>query len=153
VSDVDELLWLGADEVVPEEFETFLEIFDLVLLQYQIPKAQILQKQAELRKEGYAKLRREKISQDPPTIGLPEELHLERYRISEDSTHMGKSLSEIALPAKTGALIVSIMRGGENRISPTGSFRLEVGDILFLAGSRDELGRARNCLEGNEAAE
>ena len=56
--EIDDLLALGADEVVPEEFETSIEIFSLVLRHYRMP-AWLIAKQAErIRKEGYALLRR-----------------------------------------------------------------------------------------------
>ncbi|MEK6684633.1 MAG: cation:proton antiporter [Nitrospirota bacterium] len=58
VKEVDDLLRLGANEVVPEEFETSLEIFDRVLRQYDVPQQQIAEKQEEIRREGYALLRR-----------------------------------------------------------------------------------------------
>ncbi|HEY5593733.1 MAG TPA: cation:proton antiporter [Nitrospiria bacterium] len=58
VKEVDDLLRLGANEVVPEEFETSLEIFDLVLRQYDVPQRDIAKKQEEIRREGYALLRR-----------------------------------------------------------------------------------------------
>ena len=38
VSEVDELEALGADEVVPEEFETALSLFDRVLGIYDMPR-------------------------------------------------------------------------------------------------------------------
>src|SRR3970282_272060 len=36
-AEVDELLKIGADQVIPEEFETSVEIFSRVLLQYHVP--------------------------------------------------------------------------------------------------------------------
>ncbi len=38
ISEVDDLLKLGADEVIPEEFETSIEIFSRLLTKYQTPK-------------------------------------------------------------------------------------------------------------------
>lgn len=57
--EIDELRALGADQVVPEEFETSIEIFTLVLLHYHIPPSVVADKAERIREEGYALLRRE----------------------------------------------------------------------------------------------
>ena len=56
--EIDDLLDLGADQVVPEEFETSIEIFCLVLHDYRVPAGIIAEKADRIRKEGYAVLRR-----------------------------------------------------------------------------------------------
>jgi CPA2 family monovalent cation:H+ antiporter-2 len=57
MSEVGELFDLGASEVIPEEFETSVEIFSRVLKQYGVSSASIDQEVEEVRKEGYAILR------------------------------------------------------------------------------------------------
>ncbi|HEY9431275.1 MAG TPA: cation:proton antiporter [Blastocatellia bacterium] len=57
MSEVGELFDLGASEVIPEEFETSVEIFSRVLKQYGVSSASIDQEIEEVRKEGYAILR------------------------------------------------------------------------------------------------
>jgi CPA2 family monovalent cation:H+ antiporter-2 len=56
--EIDDLLSLGADQVVPEEFETSIEIFSLVLQHYRMPPRLVSEKAERIRKEGYALLRR-----------------------------------------------------------------------------------------------
>ena len=58
--EIDDLLASGADEVVPEEFETSIEIFCLVLQEYRVPAGIIAEKAERIRKQGYALLRRSK---------------------------------------------------------------------------------------------
>jgi CPA2 family monovalent cation:H+ antiporter-2 len=57
MSEVGELFDLGASEVIPEEFETSVEIFSRVLKQYGVSNQSIEQEVEEVRKEGYAMLR------------------------------------------------------------------------------------------------
>ena len=57
MSEVGELFALGASEVIPEEFETSVEIFSRVLRQYGVSRQSIDQEVEEVRKEGYAMLR------------------------------------------------------------------------------------------------
>ncbi len=57
VSEVDELKTLGADEVIPEEFETALSIFDRVLDIYGVPEETVIERVNRLRLENYGFLR------------------------------------------------------------------------------------------------
>jgi CPA2 family monovalent cation:H+ antiporter-2 len=52
-SEVDDLLQLGADEVIPEEFETSVEIFSRVLNKYQVPRNEIYNFIDMIREDGY----------------------------------------------------------------------------------------------------
>ena len=57
LSEVDELQALGADEVIPAEFETALALFDRVLGIYDVPEATIDGLLAKMRLENYGVLR------------------------------------------------------------------------------------------------
>lgn len=52
-ADVDQLLSLGANEVICEEFEASIEVFTRVLEQYNIDPAEILQRAANVREKTY----------------------------------------------------------------------------------------------------
>ncbi|TAL08676.1 MAG: sodium:proton exchanger [Nitrospirae bacterium] len=56
--EIDDLRKTGADQVVPEEFETSIEIFSRVLQHYRMPSRVIAEKAERIRKEGYALLRK-----------------------------------------------------------------------------------------------
>ena len=56
--EIDDLRETGADQVVPEEFETSIEIFSRVLQHYRMPSRVIAEKAERIRKEGYALLRK-----------------------------------------------------------------------------------------------
>jgi len=149
VKEVDDLLRLGANEVVPEEFETSLEIFDLVLRQYDIPQRQIARKQEAFRREGYALLRRVEAGRPMTSKGLPVEVDVEHYSLVTDTSLVGKSLADLGLPSKTKVLVAAVIRGGQTHPSPAGSFRLEAGDTLVLTGSPTEIEAAIRYLENN----
>ena len=46
VTDVDDLIGLGANAVIPEEFETSVEIFSRVLAEYHVPDHVIRQQES-----------------------------------------------------------------------------------------------------------
>ncbi|MGE5246757.1 MAG: cation:proton antiporter, partial [Verrucomicrobiota bacterium] len=57
VSDVDDLVALGANAVIPEEFETSVEIFSRVLREYHVPD-HVVQQQEEIIRSGTYRLLR-----------------------------------------------------------------------------------------------
>ena len=59
--ELEELHQLGVDDVVPEEFETSIEIFALVLRTYNMPQDLIVRKAEQVRREGYELLRRSEL--------------------------------------------------------------------------------------------
>ncbi|HLM00773.1 MAG TPA: cation:proton antiporter, partial [Pyrinomonadaceae bacterium] len=56
-SEITELLELGANEVIPEEFETSIEIFSRVLLRYGVDRHTIENQIERVRRQGYEMLR------------------------------------------------------------------------------------------------
>lgn len=147
MTEVDELLRLGANEVVPEEFETSLEIFALVLQQYQVPKRQIARKQQEIRREGYAALRGKEAEAYISPRELPVEVEVEYHPIRDHSPFIGKTLADLQLPTETGVLVAAVIRRGETYPTPSGVFELKKGDALVLTGTHKEIEEAVRFLE------
>jgi CPA2 family monovalent cation:H+ antiporter-2 len=54
------LYTLGADEVIPEEFETSVEIFTRVFMKYLVPNDEINKFISEVRSDSYEMLRKPK---------------------------------------------------------------------------------------------
>ena len=57
VAEIPRLTRLGANEVIPEEFETSVEIFARVLQEYHVPRNVITLQVELVRREGYSMLR------------------------------------------------------------------------------------------------
>lgn len=112
-NEVDHLISLGANEVIPEEFETSIEIFSRVLHYYHTPRNVITEHIETIRKDCYSVLR----SVELPRKGLAEryellkEIETETYMIKDTSRVAGKSLKELNLRVETGATIIAIQRG------------------------------------------
>ncbi|MBU2651283.1 MAG: cation:proton antiporter [Bacteroidetes bacterium] len=64
IEDVETLFKLGANEVIPEEFETSVEIFTRVLTRYLVPHDKIEKLVAEIRSDGYEMFRKLSIYED-----------------------------------------------------------------------------------------
>lgn len=150
--ELEELHQLGADDVVPEEFETSIEIFALVLRTYNMPQDFVMRKAEQVRREGYALLRRSELPELAHHLrgGTLADVEVETCRIEEHSPAVGKTLLQLALRPRTGASIIALTRGGVTESNPSEKTKLLVGDIVVLLGSRDEIQRAMGFILASE---
>ena len=135
--EIDDLYALGADAVIPEEFETSIEIFSRALEEYHVPKNVIDAQTKLLRSERYGFLREsagvrpsmEKIA-DLLTAGTAE-----TFYIGRGCGAAGRTLKELDLRAATGATVIAVVRGEDSFAGPAADFRIEVGDTLVCVAS------------------
>ena len=148
LKELEELRQLGANEIVPEEFETSIEISTLVLQTYNMPKQMIMEKAEKIRREGYALLRRGELPEMAHHLraGTLVDVEVETCRIDDDSPALGKSLEELAIRQRTGASVVALMRAGVTQSNPPNKSILEVGDVLALLGTKDHIRKATGLL-------
>jgi len=148
ISEIDELKKFNADEVIPEEFETSLQIFNKVLVKYHIPLNVIMKQVSILRGESYQFLRKEKEEKHP--LDHIEEILAEGlteiFYVDKGNIIVGKSLKEIDLRAKVDVTIIAIVRAGNTITNPSGSIRLAASDRLVLTGNHAAVDRAISLL-------
>jgi len=148
VSEIDELYKLGADQVIPEEFETSVEIFTRTLGEYHIPRNLIDAQIKIIRSETYGMLRG--VSKTQRSLDKISEFlaagTAETFYVAAGSMAAGKNLNELDLRKKTGATIIAIVRGERTFASPTPDFRIQEGDILVLVANHRDMDRAFQFL-------
>lgn len=148
ISEVDELVKLGANEVIPEEFETSVEIFSRVLHNYQVPENIIADYIGSVRKGSYSVLRTVEL---PPKhlserYNFLKDIETETYLIKEDSRVSGHSIKELHLRAETGVTVIAVQRGEEIHQNPSPDLELKSGDVLLLIGRKKDINHAREYL-------
>lgn len=141
VSELEELYELGADEVIPAEFETSIEIFSRVLSRYLIPKEEIQKNVERVRKDGYEMIR--DIYHRPRSLDdLGHHLtniELETFRVMGGSIADGKTLAELNLRKQWGFTVLAIQRRNDVLNNPDGEDKLLEDDIVVLMGNRERL--------------
>lgn len=149
IVEVEELKKLGADEVIPEEYETSIEIFSRVLNHYNVPRNQIEDYVTAIRADNYSILRVPEIPKKSPKekVDILKDIETEIYLIKMGAAVIGRSIKELNLRKKTGATIIAIKRDKEIIQNPSPSTELREGDILWLIGSRQEINNARDYLQ------
>jgi CPA2 family monovalent cation:H+ antiporter-2 len=153
VLEVEDLKKMGANEVIPEEIETSVEIFSRVLFYYNMPRNVVNEYIENIRSDSYKMLRSLKL----PRKHLAEReeflkgLGNETYLITKDSWVDNHSLEKIDLRAQTGATIIAIQRKDKIHHNPSPSFVLKTGDIVLLVGERENIDRAIEYIESRES--
>ncbi len=149
---VEELKTAGADEVIPEEFETSIEIFSRVLRDYRIPN-NIIEQQVELiRLEGYSMFRGLSLNTESLkkfSTYLTATL-TESYLVLENSWAREKMLGDMNVTERTGAVVIAVVRKNKPHPNPGVEFAVLSGDILVLFGSHMQLDRAITYLESGQ---
>ena len=147
-AEVDELLHLGADQVIAEEFESSIEIFSRVLHQYHIPGNIIANQVSLVRFDGYKMLRG--LSLDQEKIGKIAALFaaatVDNVQVLPEHPALGRTLRALDLRNTTGASVIAIVRGGEALTNPAPDLALQSEDIIVLLGSHQALDRAVSLL-------
>ena len=148
VAEIDHLYRLGANQVIPEEFETSVEIFARVLQEYHIPRNVISLQVDLIRKEHYGTLRGIRLqgkqldALSQFLVGTTSDI----FSIVEASPAIGKSLEEINLPLRSGVSVIAVVRDGKSYPNVGNDFKLAVGDMLVLLGGHKALDDAAQIL-------
>ena len=135
---------LGAAEVIPEEFETSVEIFTRVLTKYLMPRDEIERLVAEVRADGYEMFR--SLATVSPSFSdlklhLPD-VDISTFRISQDSPLIGKTLAQIELRRRCGVSVVAIQRDSQILSNPGADTLLQSNDLLFVLGPSEQTSEA-----------
>jgi len=142
---------LGASEVIPEEFETSIEIFTRVLTKYLIPRDEIERIVAEMRADGYEMFR--SIPKTSVSISdLKLQLHdidISTFRIAQGSPLIGKTLAQIELRRRYGVSVLVIRRESQMLLNPGADTVLHSNDVLFILGSPKKISEAINTFSSS----
>ena len=141
MGEVSRLINLGADEVIPEEYETAVEIFTRILYTYLIPSDEIERLVGEIRSKGYQMLR----SVNMPSYTFEDlkvlvpDIEIRTIRITDKSPYSGKMLKETMIRSMYHVSIVAIRRGMEMHVNPGGVELITEGDLVMVLGKPEDI--------------
>jgi len=148
VKEMKHLYELGANEVIPEEFETSVEIFTRVLGKYLIPRDEIEKFTTEVRADGYEMLRslsNEQTSLSALKFHIPD-IEISALRVHPGSSLVGKSLTQIELRMKYGVTLLAIRRNSKILTDIGGETRFCADDILVILSQSHKITAIKNLL-------
>ncbi len=150
VADVDDLIALGANAVIPEEFETSVEIFSRVLAEYHVPDHVIGQQEEILRSDTYRILRdRGPVRGEDILAGFEEFLRrkvIEIFYVSPSSGWEGKTVRDLPVGDETGIILLAILRGDRAITRPNQGEPLVAEDKIVLFGGHAPLADALSVM-------
>jgi CPA2 family monovalent cation:H+ antiporter-2 len=152
---MDDLRRLGATEVIPEEFETSVEIFARVLRRLRVPR-NVIQLQVDLiRRQGYSMLRglelpRQTLDQLGQILAATT---TESFMVPKNSPATHRSIRELQLRKMTGVTIIAVVHDGKTLTNPSPDAVIEAGDILVMVGSHAQLDQAMEQLGAGAGGE
>ncbi len=139
---------LGANEVIPEEYETSVEIFSRVLERYQVPREKIEGYIEEVRADGYEMFR--SLSKEPycdvNLHSLGDEICT--ARVYRGSRAAGKTPAEMGIEDH-GVALLAVHRGMETMSNPSRDMRLEVDDMVVMLGPPDKIDAIRSLFHSS----
>jgi CPA2 family monovalent cation:H+ antiporter-2 len=150
---MEPLFKLGVNEVIPEEFETSVEILSRVLKRFLIPQDVIESCIADVRRDGYEMLRTvsKRHSHAVGIAGFLSGAEIGSFRVHKGAPVEGETLRGGMLRAKSGATAVAIKRGEETTANPDPVWQLRQDDIVLLLGTPEQLRAAARLFEPSSA--
>lgn len=146
--EVPPMFALGANDVVPDEFGSSLEIFTRVLEKCSTPQDLVLKLVSELRAEGYEALHWQSREAAPPQkhqLDL-KEAHIETFHVMDNSMFVGKTIADSQLRKSYGLTILQIKRHDETLTSIEANTLIEAADALVVLGAPEQLKKAHSLF-------
>jgi CPA2 family monovalent cation:H+ antiporter-2 len=150
LSEIEPLVELGASDVIPEEFETSVEIFTRVMMRYLVPRSDIERFTSEVRAEGYEMLRSSEVRGES-FCELNQRfpgMDVSALTVEAGSILDGRTLLEADLRKTHGLTVVAVGRGEEVMANPDGSLRMEAGDVAYVFGPHADVAAKAGLFTG-----
>ncbi|MFV8281309.1 cation:proton antiporter [Christiangramia marina] len=137
VKEMEEVLRLGADEVIPEEFETSIEIFTRVLKKYLVPFDEIQEFINQIRSSDYEMLTSMKKRPHSPALqhlNIPNR-EIVTLKVNRDNRQIvGKSIEDSGIGKNFQVTLLAIQRDRRYLTEISPKTIIEQGDLLYLFG-------------------
>ncbi len=142
VTDIDQLYNLGASQVIPEEFETSIELFERVLRKRLIPETDIRSVITKIRDDNYGIfLEREEYANLALTKELPN-IEIFPLEVDDGCSIIGKSIIDVEFRQTFQVTLVAIMRNHELIEHPEPEIIFQKGDIIYIMGKPEQINNA-----------
>lgn len=148
VKEIPELVALGADDVIPEEFETSIEIFSRTLHNFLVPEDDIEYFIEMTRSDNYSLFQSKKVVPRAfRPINFPD-FNISFLKVKTDNgAIIGKSLSELDLRNRFGINILGISRKDELISNVRPDEKILKRDTLYVIGNKLSIDKFRKFVE------
>jgi CPA2 family monovalent cation:H+ antiporter-2 len=134
VSNIKDFYQMGADQVIPEEFETAIDLFELILKKLLLPKDEIEDAISRIRDDNYGVFREIDETNSVTLTDMIPDVEIVALKAGNYQLFSGNSLKEINLRKQYGLTVVAVKRSGEILENPGAGFIFEPDDIVYILG-------------------
>ncbi len=148
VKEISELTALGADDVIPEEFETSIEIFSRTLHDFLVPEDDIEYFVEMIRSDNYSLFQNKKgIPRTFRPTSFPD-FKISCLKVKTDNGGIvGKSIDELDIRNKFGINILGIMRDNELISNVRPDEKILKHDVLYVMGNQPSIDKFRKSID------
>jgi len=148
VIEIEGNLKLGADEVIPEEFETSIEIFTRVLKKYLVPQDEIQVFINHIRSDNYDMLRGiSSFDKSNIQLSLPD-MEIATLSVQQGNNQIvGKTIKDSNFRNNFGVTVLAIKRDGRYISEITPDTLIKQDDVLYIFGSPDKIIKVNSLLK------
>lgn len=147
VSKINELIALGADEVIPEEFETSIIIFSRILQNFLIPVDEIENLISTIRADNYKMFYSRPAF--PKTIkpnSIPD-FKVSCVRLNADGGNIvGKSIAQANIRKQYGINILAISRKNKMLYPISPDEKLHQNDLVYISGDPEHVDKFHQAV-------
>ena len=146
--EMDNLYHLGANEVIPQEFETSIEMLTRLLQRYLVPQDEMETFITSLRTEKYEMLRPFSHQQKSKTLLNIPNFNLTCLKVQHSNNDViGKPLSETKIRPNYGVNLVAIQRNDDFITNVTPDTRILQEDLLYVVCELQEIAQFTEKLK------
>jgi CPA2 family monovalent cation:H+ antiporter-2 len=147
IEDIEDLYRAGADKVIPEEFETTIELFDRVLTKLLIPRKEINKVIDRIRDDNYGIFQDHETKSDIFALKNLANIEITALRVDDHSPVIGRSLVEMQLRNKFGVTVVALLRKKVLMDNPDPETLIQKGDLVYVMGRPEQIADASELFE------
>ena len=142
MEDIEELYKIGANKVIPEEFETSIELFDRILSKLLIPRREINSIIGRIRDDNYGIFRETESKTDGSALKDHADLEITAFKVDKNAPVTGQSIIELQLRNNYSVTIVALMRNKELIDNPDPEIIFQSDDIVYVMGRSENIARS-----------
>jgi CPA2 family monovalent cation:H+ antiporter-2 len=142
VEDIEVMYNIGANQVIPEEFETSIELFDRVLSKLLIPRKKINTVIARIRDDNYGIFLEKETKTDLSALKDHANIEITAIKVDDHSPVIGKSLVEMQFRRTYGVTLVALLRKRVLIDNPDPETVFEKGDLVYIMGRSEQIANA-----------
>ena len=150
IADIEELYRIGANHVIPEEFETAIDFFEKILGKYLLPRMDIERAVARIREDNYGIFREKNRVEGYSILKDIPDIEIAAVRVGGNSPFAGKKISDTALRKTYGVTLVALKHGENTIPNPEPSTVISGNDIAYLLGKPEMIAVAVEVLSDQD---